>query len=89
MGALYWITTNAMVTKRSGDRVNVGFAVRAPFEDVDQFINALNSGRLLSVERIETRALFNGGRELVTATPFGLSAAAVASIAPFTGTLEV
>lgn len=89
MSALYWITTHAMITKRSGDRVNVGFAIRAPFADVDQFISALNSGRLLSVERIETRTLANGGREQISATPFGLSAAAVASIAPFTGTLEV
>lgn len=72
---VFWISTNAMTTLRSGDRVNVGYPVRAPFVDVEAFVQALNRGGLITVERIDKKKTI------------ALSAGAVASISIYEGCL--
>lgn len=72
---VFWISTNAMTTLRSGDRVNVGYPVRAPFVDVEAFVAALNRGGLITVERIDKKKTI------------ALSAGAVASISIYEGCL--
>lgn len=70
---VFWVATNAMTTLRSGDRVNVGYPVRAPYDDVEAFVQALNRGGLITVERVDKKKTI------------ALSAGAVASISLYEG----
>ena len=88
MNTLFWVTTNAMITKKSGDRTNVGFIVRAPYADVFSLIGALNSGRIVPVERLETRAVAINVRRIIDSSSYGLAATGVSSIALYNGTVE-
>jgi hypothetical protein len=82
-GKLYWIATNAMVTKPSGDRVNVGYIVKVPFASVDEFVDALRAEGLMTVERVDPRVM-GRQREITTRYRIGLAASAVASVTPYT-----
>ena len=88
MSNLFWLTTHAMITKRSGDRTNVAFVIRAPHRDVPALLDELNAGRIVLVEKLETRATDAGRRCIMAARQMGLAASAVASLEHFNGELD-
>lgn len=85
---LFWVTTHALVTRPSGDRMNIGFIVRAPYGSVDEFVTALQREPIIRVERIDTKKDEKGRRFETGRSVMGLTAGAVATLASYTGDFD-